>query len=101
MTPPDAGSASIRQVLGLTSLFGAADFSNITAGGLAVAEIEHEVYFQVDEAGTRAAAATGAALADSHGPTVTVDRPFMFVIRDRSTGAILFLGRVLDPRPAD
>jgi serpin B len=88
------------KTLGLTSLFDGADFSNITgATGLAVAEVEHEVYFQVDEAGTRAAAATGATLADSHGPTVSVDRPFMFVIRDRSTGAILFLGRVLDPRP--
>jgi serpin B len=86
--------------LGLTTLFDGADFSNITGGaGLSVAEVEHEVYFQVDEAGTRAAAATGASLADSHGPTVSVDRPFMFVIRDRSTGAILFLGRVLDPRP--
>lgn len=86
--------------LGLTTLFEGADFSNITgSAGLTVAAVEHEVYFQVDEAGTRAAAATGASLADSHGPTVSVDRPFMFVIRDRSTGAILFLGRVLDPRP--
>ena len=52
---------------------------------------------EVDEEGTRAAAATGAAILESHGPSVTVDRPFLFAIRDRLTGTILFLGRVTDP----
>lgn len=93
--------ASLRKTLeglGLASLFSGADFSGITGqGGLAVEHFEHEVFLDVDENGTKAAAATGAALADSHGPTVWVDRPFLFAIRDKPTGAILFLGRVVDP----
>jgi serpin B len=80
-------------------MFSGADFSGI-APGLSVEHFEHEVFLEIDEEGTRAAAATGAALAESHGPGVSVDRPFLFAIRDRPTGALLFLGRVVDPRPA-
>jgi serpin B len=83
--------------LGLTSLFEGADLSGIAPGLVGVEHVEHEVFVKVDEEGTEAAAATGAAVPASHGPTVTVDRPFLFVIRDRLTGAILFLGRVTDP----
>lgn len=36
-------------------------------------------------------------MAASHGPTITFDRPFAFVIRDRPTGTILFLGLVQNP----
>jgi serpin B len=76
---------------------GAPDLSGIGAG-LHVAAIEHEAYIQVDEEGTKAAAATGVAVAESHGPTVNFDRPFFFFIIDRPTRSLLFLGRVLDPR---
>jgi serpin B len=85
------------EALGLSSLFAAPDLSGI-ASGLAVAAIEHEAFVEVDEEGTRAAAATGVAVADSHGPSISVDRPFLFFIVDKPTGSILFLGRVLDPR---
>jgi len=55
----------------------------------------------VDEAGTEAAAATTVVMrltATPEGPVeVTVDHPFIFVIRDIETGAILFVGRVVDP----
>ena len=60
--------------------------------------VQHEAFIEVDEKGTEAHAATGGSVAASHGPTITFDRPFLFVIRDRVTGAILFLGRVTDPR---
>ena len=86
--------------LGMSSAFdaGAADFSNmVTGGGIWLDMVEHEAFIEVDEAGTRAAAATGAAMAASHGPTVTVDRPYLYLIRDRGAGTILFIGRVLDP----
>lgn len=85
--------------MGMPSAFGPADFSGMTpGGGLYLAAVEHEAVVEVDEEGTEAAAASGGAMAGSHGPTVTVDRAFLFVIRDEPTGAVLFLGRVADPR---
>ncbi len=85
--------------LGMDDLFDSPDFSAMTSnGGLFVSAIEHEAYIQVDEKGTKAAAATGVAVADSHGPSVSVDRPFLFFIVDRPTSSVLFLGRVVDPR---
>ena len=54
----------------------------------------------MNEAGTEAAAAT-AVVIDNFGvseqATVVVDRPFLLVIRDQPTGALLFVGRVVDP----
>jgi len=85
--------------LGLTMPFEVdADFSGMTGTpGLFIDSIEHETYIKVDEVGTEAAAATGSSMLASHGPTVVVDRPFLFLIFDGPTGAILFLGLVTDP----
>jgi serpin B len=85
--------------LGMPTAFsGAADFSGmIDDGGLWLDQVAHEAFVDVDEQGTRAAAATGAEMAESHGPTITVDRPFLYLIRDRGAGTILFIGRVTDP----
>jgi serpin B len=86
--------------IGMPSAFGpGADFSGMTGTpGLYLAAVEHEVLVEVDEEGTKAAGASGGAFAGSHGPTVTVDRPFLFLVQDEPTGAVLFLGRVVDPR---
>lgn len=87
--------------LGMPSAFdpATADLSGMTGStGLYISTVEHEAFIEVDEEGTRAAAATGAVIAVSHGPTVTIDRPFLYVIRDRGAGTVLFVGRVLDPR---
>ena len=86
--------------LGMGSAYGSsADFSGmVDGGGLFLDTVQHDAFIEVDEAGTEAHAATGGAMAVSHGPTISFDRPFFFVIRDRVTGAILFLGRVTDPR---
>ena len=59
----------------------------------------HQAFVSVDEEGTEAAAATGfvtrSVAADPREPIkLTVDRPFMFLIRDRATHTILFLGRM-------
>ena len=86
------------QRLGIRDAFDRADFSGMTSdGGLALDQVEHEVFIAIDEEGTEAAAATGAEMMDSHGPTIEVNRPYLIVIRDRPTGAILFLGTVTDP----
>ena len=81
-----------------------ADFSGITDEiSLKISDVFHKAFVSVDEKGTEAAAATavvGVALSSrpSLEPiTVTLDRPFIFLIRDEPTGAILFLGRVMDP----
>jgi serpin B len=63
----------------------------------------YEAWVAVDEKGTEAAAATAvigfgcSAAPIPKGTPIIVDRPFMYAIRDVETGAVLFLGRVLDP----
>ena len=84
----------------------AADFSGIDGGReLYIGMVLHKAFVDVNEEGTEAAAATavvtrsGAASQPSPKPKVfRADRPFLFAIRDNSSGSILFLGRVMDPR---
>ena len=88
--------------LGMTDPFtgGVADFSGIDGRhDLFIADVLHKAWIAVDEAGTEAAAAT-AVLMPAGGAgepvPVTVDRPFLFVIRDIPTNTILFLGRIVE-----
>ena len=75
-----------------------ADFSGIAPTDLYLTAVVHEAYVKVDEQGTEAAAATAVSASDSGPSSISVNRPFVFAIRDRLTGSILFLGRVDDPR---
>lgn len=89
--------------LGMPDAFGpGADFSGITtAEPLRLQTVRHDAVVRVDEHGTVAAAATGVGAQSTAmvvPPTVTVDRPFLFVITDTASGAPLLLGRVSDPR---
>jgi serpin B len=79
-----------------------ADFSGMsTQSDLHIDDVIHKAFVSVDEAGTEAAAATGVIVGTTSMPpepvTVTLDRPFVFLIRDIKTGAILFIGRVMNP----
>jgi serpin B len=79
-----------------------ADFSGMNGeGGLCIQDVLHKAFVSVDEKGTEAAAATAVIVALSSAPSpdveLTIDRPFVFLIRDIQTGAVLFAGRVLDP----
>jgi serpin B len=79
---------------------GGADFSGIADGGGFISGVYHDAFVAVDEKGTEAAAATAVAIAKGipGGPVeFTVDRPFIFLIRDIETNTILFMGRVLNP----
>ena len=80
---------------------GAADFSGMTGSpDLSIDAVLHKAFVSVDEAGTEAAAATAVIMTEeAPEPLVwlTLDRPFIFLIRDIGTGAILFVGRVLNP----
>jgi serpin B len=88
--------------LGMVDAFGPkSDLSGIDgARDLFVQAIIHKAFIKVDEDGTEAAAATAVVVGDTAEPirdTVNVDRPFLFFLRDRGTGAILFVGRVTNP----
>jgi len=81
---------------------GGADFSGMTGNPeLFISDVVHKAFVAVDEAGTEAAAATAVIMyntaAPESGVEVTIDRPFIFIIRDIETGVILFAGRVLNP----
>lgn len=98
----------ILQSLGMTNAFDdAADFSGIDGGrDLQVGLLEQRAVMQVDEVGTTAAAATvvgglGGGCSDCPPPTnIVIDHPFLFVIRDTVTGAIVFTAQVVDPTAA-
>jgi serpin B len=88
--------------LGMSQAFGpGADFSKMDGTmSLYISAAYHQAYISVDENGTEAAGASAVVMAKMDGePAIDffVDHPFIFLIRDRRTGAILFMGRVTDP----
>ena len=104
------GLTDALQSMGMTDAFDgqSANFSGMdgrSCGGgvcLVISNVVHKAFVSVDEEGTEAAAATavlvGVTSADPTAPIeLVIDRPFLFVIRHQATGAILFVGRVLEP----
>ena len=83
-----------------------ADFSGMTGSrDLLISHVVHKAFVSVDERGTGAVASTAGVVIQVSGPSkepipVTVNRPFIFLIRDTATGTVLFLGRVMNPDPA-
>lgn len=100
-----AGLTAALNRLGVTTMFGDdADFSGISPTPLAVDGVEHEAVLTVDEQGLEGAAATAVVFRalSLRMPVVDpivvrVDRPFLFLVRHRSTGALYFLARVSRP----
>jgi serine protease inhibitor len=93
----------VLAALGMPTAFtDSADFSGMTKEEpLQIAAVIHQANIDVDEKGTEAAAATAvvarAASLPSDTVTLTVDRPFLFALRDVESSAVLFLGRITDP----
>ena len=88
--------------MGMESAFGmSADFSGMDGTlTLYIESVIHKAFVSVDESGTEAGAATAVLMQKENGESSVefiVDRPFIYLIRDRSTGTILFIGRVLNP----
>ena len=80
-----------------------ADFSKISNEDLLISQVIHQAFLKMDEKGTEAAAATAIMMRATSMPpppqvTLIVDRPYLFAIRDIESGALLFVGRVEDPR---
>jgi serpin B len=95
--------APILAEMGMSTAFSdEADFSGMTMEEqLFISDVFHKAFVKVDEEGTEAAAATAVVMkATSAGPeplTLTVDRPFLFLIREVQTNSILFMGRIVSP----
>ena len=80
-----------------------ANFDNISDQGLKISRVLHQTFIDTNEEGTEAAAATVVEIVlTSASPTplvvkIILDHPFLYFIRETSTGAVLFIGRVSDP----
>ena len=80
-----------------------ADFSGMDGtNNLAIDEVIHQAFVEVNEEGTEAAAATAVIMVESAAPSeppkiFKADHPFIFIIQQRETGNILFLGKVVNP----
>lgn len=95
------------KTLGMPSAFDGdvADFSGMSGmRDLYIGLVVHQAFVEVNEEGTEAAAATGVAMMRTSMlvdpeliPVFRADRPFLFLIRENATGAILFVGRVMEP----
>jgi serine protease inhibitor len=91
--------------LGMGNAFtpGLADFTKMYTGPfeLFIDEVKHKTFVKVDEEGTEAAAVTSVSIGftstGGSGFTMRVDRPFVFIIREKNSGSILFIGKILEP----
>lgn len=76
-----------------------ADFTGILPeGGLLITDVKHKTFIEVNEEGTEAAAVTSVEMGTtSIGNFISFNKPFLFAIAEKSTGAILFIGRMMKP----
>jgi serpin B len=99
----DAKLKDVLSALGMPIAFSDwADFSGMTGlRDLIIGNVVHKAFVAVDEQGTEAAAATAVIIEITavlpEPESVVINRPFVFIIRDRETGTMLFVGRVLNP----
>ena len=66
--------------------------------GLFISRARHKAFIEVNEKGTEAAAATVVVITwESAAPEITLNKPFVYLIRENHTGTILFMGRMDNP----
>lgn len=91
----------VLTTLGMGVAFsGGADFSRMLEGQtrLAISQVKHKTFVEVNEEGTEAAAVTSVGMeVTSMPPSIDINRPFVFLIREKSSGAILFIGKLMQP----
>ena len=91
----------IRMGMGIAFGLGPVDFSGIADGyDLAIDYVKHKSFVDVNEEGTEAAAATVVVIFESASPDEIIfnaNKPFVFAIREKNTGALVFIGKVSDP----
>jgi serine protease inhibitor len=78
---------------------GQADFSEMLSVQAHITTALHKTFIEVNEEGTEAAAVTGAAIAAASRAVseLVLDRPFLLAIADQTTGALLFVGAIIEP----
>ncbi|MBI4649468.1 MAG: serpin family protein [Bacteroidia bacterium] len=88
-------------LMGMPSAFGSgADFSGMTGSkGLFIDKIKHKAVIEINEEGTEAAAATAVIMRKNAmiSKKFLANHPFIFIIKDNTTGSVLFLGKVENP----
>jgi serpin B len=87
------------KTLGMEDAFNAsADLSGISASEIFVSFVKQNTFVEVNEEGTEAAAVTSIGIeVTSMPPAFTVNKPFIFAIRERTTNTLLFIGKVEQP----
>lgn len=92
------------KAIGMEEAFEGADFSNMSQSmgkDLVISNVKHKSFIEVNEEGTEASAATSVEMAPSMAmpdpQNLEFDRPFLYLVRDSKTGAILFMGTMEDP----
>jgi serpin B len=93
------------KALGMEEAFSdGANFSNMTSSSVAIDEVKHKTFVEVNEEGTEAAAVTSVGVTLTSAPMpespfqMVVDRPFFCAIRDNQTGTVLFMGSIREPQ---
>jgi serpin B len=89
------------QALGMRLAFTTADFTPMSPRGhdLLVSSVKQKTFVDINEEGTEAAAATIVTIVETSMPqtkVMRVNRPFVFVIRERFSGTILFIGKIVE-----
>ena len=90
--------------MGIAFKEGIADFSNMRSqNDLFISSVLHKTFVEVNEEGTEAAAVTVVRIGltsdgPSHGFSMIINRPFLFVIRENRSGAIMFIGKIVNPK---
>jgi serpin B len=102
-----AGLKDALATLGMAPAFDPdrADFTGISPQPVFISSVRHKTFIEVNEAGTEAAAVTAVITRTTSAPVeieppfeMTIDRPFFYAIRDDRTGAILFMGTIVNPQ---
>lgn len=81
-----------------------ADFSKLSNRSIAISFIQQKAFLNVEEAGCEAGAVTAVGMESTgiyKGDYFTVNRPFIYMIRDRQTGTIMFMGKVMELKSSE
>uniref|UniRef100_W5MU73 Thyroxine-binding globulin n=2 Tax=Lepisosteus oculatus TaxID=7918 RepID=W5MU73_LEPOC len=85
--------------MGMKDMFGqTANFSGLTKENVYVSKVVHKATLDVDELGTTATGVTGVKLVPfSLPPSLTFNRPFLFIISNHENNSIFFMGKIVNP----